>query len=131
MRTHSLASFKCRDFRFDFLAACFLTGDYKITPQLWFVVVKICKGDAALPEEAMALGAVPCFDTCEGKRDHAAVEQRDNPANRADKARALRTGPVHGTRPGDFLNHLGQDIRENLARGFSLDHLTGSQVFAF
>ena len=50
-----------------------------------------------LAEKAMPLGVIPSSNAGERERDRLAVEQRDDPANRADESRALRPGPNTST----------------------------------
>src|SRR5271156_7231480 len=84
-----------------------------------------------LSEETVAVSVIPGCDTSERKRNHFAVQQRDDPANRANEPWAVRAGPIHRTRPGNFLNRLRQSLRQYLFRGPANHDLLRAKIFAF
>ncbi len=83
-----------------------------------------------LPEEPMPIGVIPGLHSRERKRNNLAVQQRHDPANRPNEARAMRAGPIHRARPGNFLNYLRQNLGENFHRGPADHHLLRREIFA-
>ena len=87
-------------------------------------------GDVFLTEEAVSVGVIPRLHFRERKRNNFAIQQRDDPANRANETRAVRAGPIHRARPGDFLNRLRQNFGQNLRRRSADHYLLRAEIFA-
>src|ERR1700722_18062814 len=78
----------------------------------------------------MAVGGIPCPNVRVGERHNLAVEQGGDPANGANEPRAVRAGPDHRLRPGDFANGLWKNFFQDVDGDTSANELPGDNVFA-
>src|SRR5579862_6968538 len=84
--------------------------------QLRLIISRPGNGQLALAEETVAVGGVPCSNRRIVKRNDLAIQQRHDPSDRPDEARALRAGPDHGLWPGDLANRFRENFLQNVGR---------------
>ncbi len=69
-------------------------------------------------------------DAGDGEFQRFAVEYGDDPADRANEACAVETGPGHRARPGQVMHGAWQDLDQHLLRSSAQLDLFCGQVFA-
>ncbi len=87
-------------FALDLFPALGRPHNHAISAELLFVVGEILDGDFCDAEESVAYRSVSSREAAEGKLQGLAIQHAEQPADRADEARALQAGPRHGARPG-------------------------------
>ena len=81
------------------------------------LVIRGGDGDLARAQAAMAAGQRAGAHAGQFERDDLVAQQRDDPADGPDEARAALAGPVHGLRKVDLQDHARQGFGENVHGG--------------
>ena len=113
-------------------------GQHVVLAQLRDPVGGAGDGERAGRVEAVALGqiardeAVPIIGAvAQIERHDLAVQQADDPAQRADPGEMARAAPAHGFRPGEAAQHGGHRARDQRRRGDGIGLLFQNPVVAF
>src|SRR6267143_179717 len=78
----------------------------------------------------MAARGVTGSDASDGKVQRLAVENDDDPADRANETSAIKTGPSHGAGPGEVVHCARENGCEDLRGGAAEFDLLGGEVLA-
>src|SRR5262252_3302155 len=89
------------------------TNDHTVGTQALLVVGECFDPNRRRTQEAMAASYVGSRDSAVRKFQRLAIEQADNPSDRADKTCTGQTGPGHRLRPVKVMQNPRKSVGQN------------------